>query len=41
MQRMMNLADPWLRFFAAGKVVEVCPCRDNAVVHRNTSCLPS
>ena len=44
-QRMMNLADPWLRFFAAeaasGKAVEVCPCRDNAVVHQNTSCLPS
>ena len=45
-QRMMNLADPWswLRFFAAGAAsgmaVEVCPCRGNAAVHQNTSCLP-
>ena len=40
-QRMMNLADPWLRFFAAeaasGRAVEVCLCRGNAAVHRNTS----
>jgi len=44
-QRMMNLADPWLRFFAAeaasGMAVEVCPCRGNAAVHQNTLCLPS
>jgi hypothetical protein len=44
-QRMMNLADPWSQFFAAeaasGMAVEVCPCRDNAAVHQNTSCLPS
>ena len=44
--RMMNLADPWSRFFAAEAAavlwedVEVCPCRGNAAVHRNTLCLP-
>ena len=42
--RMVKWADPWLRFrvaeAASGKAAMVCPCRGNAVVHQNTSCLP-